>query len=148
MGEPLKRSVWWLQNLSEMEATVSSWSRNKNVVVVYDASELDRFVDEVIQSECNEYPTIIEIQANGYLLTMAVGLAESFVQISSESGLSPYLVAVSDKNAADTFDFYFQGLHHTEIPRRNILPSTFARELSRAFLVTGTIPESIEWEEV
>ncbi len=131
-----------------MKATVSWWSHNEDVVTVYDAAELDRVVDEVIQSECKEYPTVIEIQANGYLLKMAVGLAESFVQISSDSGLSPYLVAVSDKNAADTFDFYFQGLHHTEIPRRNILPSAFARELSRALVVTGTIPESIEWEEL
>jgi hypothetical protein len=135
------------QNLSEVKATVSWWSHNEEVTV-YDAAELDRVFDEVIQSECKEYPIVIEIQANGFLLKMAVGLAESFVQISSDSGLSPYLVAVSDKNATDTFDFYFQGVHHTEIPRRNILPSALARELSRAFVVTGTIPESIEWEEL
>ena len=131
-----------------MKATVSWWSHNKEVVAVYDPAELDRVVDQVIQSECKEYPTVIEIRANGFLLQMAVGVAESFVQISSDSGLSPNLVAVSDRNAANTFDFYFQGLHHTEMRRRNILPAALARELSRTFVVTGCIPESIEWEKL
>lgn len=133
-----------------MKATVTWWSHDDEPVEIHDAVELDRVVDMVIKSECSEYPTVIEIQVRGYLLTMAVGLPESFVQISSDSGLSPYLVAVSDKKAADhdTFNFYFQGLHHTEIRRRYILPTMFARELTRAFVVTGTIPESIEWEEV
>jgi hypothetical protein len=133
-----------------MKATVTWWSHDHEPVEIHDAVELDRVVDMIIKSECREDPTVIEIQANGYLLTMAVGLPESFVQISSDSGLSPYLVALSDKNAADhdTFDFYFQGFHHTEIRRRYILPSIVARELSKAFVVTGTIPESIEWEEL
>jgi hypothetical protein len=133
-----------------MKATVTWWSNDDEPVEFHDTIELDRVVDMVIKSRCSEYPTVIEIQANGYLLTMAVGLPESFVQISSDSGLSPYFVAVSDKKAADddTFNFYFQGLHHTEIRRRYILPTLLAREITRAFVVTGTIPESIEWEEV
>ena len=132
-----------------MKATVSWWSRHPKVVEVCDAIELDLLIDEVIRLECNEYPTMIEIHANGYQLEMAAGLPESFVQISPESGGSPFFVAVSDKNATshDTFDFFLQG-QHTEIPCRNIVPSTVARELCRAFLITGNIPRSIGWDEL
>jgi len=133
-----------------MKATVTWWSHDEGPVEIHDAVELDRVVDMVIKSECSEYPTVVVVHANIYLLEIAVGLPESFVQIGPDSGLGPYLVAVFDRNADDndTFNFYFQGLHHTEIRHRNILPSTLARELARAFVVTGGIPKDIEWEAV
>ena len=131
-----------------MKASVTWWSHDDEVAV-NDEVELDHVIDNVIQSECKEHPTVLEIHAHGYLFSMAVGLAESFIQISSDSGLSSNLVAVADKDASDndTFNFYFQGLHHTEIRRRNILPSGFARELARSFLINGTIPKDVDWEE-
>jgi hypothetical protein len=132
-----------------MKATVTWWS-HEDEVGVRDVIELDRVIDDVIESECKEYPTVLEIHANSYLFTIAVGLAESFVQMTSESLLSSHLVAVSNKNAADddTFTFFFQGMHDTEVRRRYILPSTVARELARSFVVTGSIPKDVEWEEV
>lgn len=131
-----------------MKAIVTWWS-HEDEVAVNDIAELDRVIDDAIKSECREHPTVLEIRANGYLFSMAVGLAESFIQIS-DSNLSSYFVAVSDKNAPDneTFSFYFQALHHTEIRRRNILASTVARELARSFVLSGTIPEEVEWEKV
>ena len=101
-------------------------------------------------SECNQYPTVVEIERLGYLFSMAVGLPESFVQITPDSNDQPYLIAAAPKDSDKdgTFNFYFQGLHHTEIPRRNILPISKARELARTFLITGIIPEDIDWEEV
>lgn len=131
------------------KARVSWWSRAPNAVEVCDAIELDRLIDEVIRLKCVDYPTMIEIHANGYRLEMAVGLPESFVQVSPESGGSPYFVAVSDKNTTsnDTFDFFLQG-YHTEIPCRNVVPATVARALCRAFLITGNIPKSIGWDEL
>ena len=113
-------------------------------------AELDHIIDRVIKSECNKYPTVVEIERLGYLFTMAVGLDESFVQITPDSNLAPYLVAVAtkDRDKDGTFNFYFQSLHHTEIHRRNILPISKARELARTFLITGTIPKAIEWGSV
>jgi len=131
-----------------MKAIVTWWS-HEDGVAVNDVAELDHVIDDVIKSECREYPTVLEIRANGYLFSIAVGLAESFIQISCDSDLSSYFAAVWDKNAPDndTLNFYFQGLHHTEIRRRNILPSTVARELARSFVLSGTIPKEVEWEK-
>ena len=136
--------------MSQIEARVSWWSHKDKAVQVHNVAELDRVIDSVIESECIEYPTVIEVEAYGYVLSMAVGLPDSFVQITPDSNLPPYLVAIAANSAddEDTFDFYFQGFHHTEIPRRNILEFAKARELCRAFVVTGSIPKEIEWEEV
>ena len=135
--------------MSHIEARVSSWSQNE-AVQVRDVDELDCVIDKITESECNDYPTVIEVEANGSVFRMAVGLPESFVQITRDDRLQSRLVAVADKDAEDTetFNFYFQGFHHSEIRRRNILASSKARELCRAFVITGTIPNDIEWEEV
>ena len=134
----------------QIEATVSWWSHKDEAVQASNVAELDHLIDGVIKSECNKYPTVVEIKRLGYLFSMAVGLPESFVQITSDSNDPPYLVAAAtrDDDKDGTFNFYLQGLHHSEIPRRNILPVSKARELARTFLITGTIPEGIEWEEV
>jgi immunity protein Imm1 of predicted polymorphic toxin system len=136
--------------MSQRDAIVSWWSRKDEGIHVSNVAELDHTIDGVIKSECDDYPTVVEIKSVGYLFTLAVGLPESFVQIANESHLQPYLVAVN-KDVDDkegSFNFYFQGLHHTEIPRRYILPISKARELARAYLIKGTIPEGVEWDEL
>jgi hypothetical protein len=119
--------------MSHIEARVFSWCQNE-AVQVCDIDELDCVIDKITESECTEYPTVIEVEANGSVFSMAVGLPESFVQITRDASLPSYLVAIADKDAqeTDTFNFYFQGFHHTEIRRRNILASSKAlRVVSR-----------------
>ena len=143
------RGQYRFRDHRRMKAIVTWWP-HEDEVTVNDVVELDRVIDDVIKSKCREHPTVLEICANGYLFSIAVGLAESFIQISCDSDPSSYFVAVSDKNAPDneTFSFYFQGLHHTEIRRRNILALTVARELARSFVLSGIIPKEVEWEKV
>ncbi|HSE24963.1 MAG TPA: Imm1 family immunity protein [Pyrinomonadaceae bacterium] len=131
--------------MSQIEATVSWWSHDLEAVKVGSVAELDHLIDGVIKSECSQYPTVLEIEVQGCRLMMAVGLPESFVQITTNSSVT---VATIDGIREGTFDFYFQGIHHTEIRRRHILPIATARELARAFLITGVAPDGITWEEL
>jgi hypothetical protein len=132
-------------SMSQIEATVSWWSHEAEAVKVGNVAELDHLIDGIIKSECNQYPTVLEIEIPGSRLMMAVGLPESFVQITTNSSIR---VATIDGIKEGTLDFYFQGIHHTEIRRRHILPIATARELARAFLITGAAPDTIAWEEL
>jgi hypothetical protein len=43
----------------------------------------------------------------------------------------------------------FVGLvHHTEFPRRWVVPALVGRKAAREFLATGTRPTSVEWVAV
>jgi hypothetical protein len=47
-----------------MKAIVTWWS-HEDEVAINDVVELDRVIDDVIKSECREYPTVLEMPRSG-----------------------------------------------------------------------------------
>jgi hypothetical protein len=60
--------------MSQIEATVSWWTRKGKPAQVSSVAELDHIIDGVIESECKEHPTVVAIERLGYLFTMACQL--------------------------------------------------------------------------
>ena len=58
----------------------------------------------------------------------------------------PALVTVGDATASGEVAFYLLGSQHTEIPRRNLIPTSSARRLAKQFLETGRLPKDATWE--
>lgn len=95
-----------------------------------------------------EFRRIVTIQAHASTLTVGIGADSGFVQHASTSGEPPYYVTVGDAGALGHAEFQFHGVHHTEIPRRLLLPLSLTQDVVRLFLETGARPSNVSWEEV
>jgi hypothetical protein len=54
---------------------------------------------------------------------------------------------VGDQRARGVVAFYLFGEHHTEIPRRNLIPASTARRITEEFYVTGRPSGAVSWED-
>lgn len=82
-------------------------------------------------------------------LTIVVGGEETVVGYNYGHGDPPYYVSAGQAQADDPVLTAYLGLeHHTEFPRRWVIPIAAGRQAAREFLTTGKRPESIEWTEV
>ena len=132
--------------MAEAVATID-WAEGEPPITVSALAHLDRALDTISAQSSPDKPRIIEVKVHGHLLTLGLGAPESFVQIS-ESDDPPYMVTVGQSAAEGVLTFLFQGVHDTEIPRRNLVPLTTARAIAREFFATGHRPSITAWEEV
>jgi hypothetical protein len=103
-----------------------------------------------ISSKCREsgVPFIVDVIVHGYEVSLGLGLPESFVHITAESGQPPYFITVGQSSAPGVVAFYLHGAHHTEIARRNLISTPDAIRVIREFLERGERSATVEWEEV
>jgi Immunity protein Imm1 len=133
-------------NMPEAVATIE-WSEREPPLYVSTLPEIDRALDR-IAAECPpDHPTIVVLKVNDHTLTLGLGGPESFIQVT-ESDDPPYIVTVGDTNAGGELTFFYQGEHHTEIPRRNLIPVLTARKVVQEFCATGQRAAITSWEEV
>jgi hypothetical protein len=129
-------------------SVVLTWSDNEPNVQLSSVDDLDKWLDEFTTSYSEDLPTIITIDMHDHQVGIGVGLQQSFVHIEHVSGLSPYLITVSDNVSDGYVAFLLHGQHHTEIPKRNLIPAFQARQIVREFCVTGNRSTNAKWEEV
>jgi hypothetical protein len=118
------------------------------MIEVLNADELDHLFDDIASNTDPEYPTIVYVYAHDYQVGLGLGNNESFVHFELETGEPPYVISVGDSNAEGVLAFYLFNNHHTEIPRRNLIPTMKAREIVSQWITTALRPLNIKWEEV
>jgi hypothetical protein len=124
------------------------WSEQEPVLEASSADELGRILDQVGLHASWEAPTIVFVEAHDYRVLVGLGCKKSFLQFEPESGDPPYLVTVGDAGAQGLVAFYLFGNHHTEIPRRYLIPAARAREVLKEWIQTAVRPSSLEWDEI
>ena len=114
---------------------------------------------EALEAALNE--ASVEARANGRLnivilcapnrdwLSLVLGGEETVVSFNYGHGNPPYYASVGDAQTDEPVLTAFVGLeHHTEFPRRWVVPAAVGRQAAREFCTTGERPISLRWEEL
>ena len=91
---------------------------------------------------------ILTVECHASQVRVGLSSAGWFIQVAPLSGEPPYFVTVGDPGAAGFATFFLHGVHHTEIPRRNLVPSEAARQVLSEFALNGSRSAMVSWEEV
>ena len=84
--------------------------------------------------------------ANGDRLSVVVGGAETVLGFTYGHGDPPYYASTGDTEADQPVLTAFVGLaHHTEFPRRYVVPMENGRQAAAQFLQTGDRPAAVQW---
>ena len=82
-------------------------------------------------------------------LGLALGGEETVLCFNFGHGNPPYFASRGEAATNEPVLTAFIGLaHHSEFPRRWVVPVSEGRRAAREFLLTGTRPSSLKWEEV
>ena len=85
---------------------------------------------------------------NGNVITMVVGGQETVLGFDSGDPNS----YCASKGASDAVEpvmtCYFMMSHHTEFPRKNVIPVADGVKAVHQFLDSGDLPTCIKWEQV
>lgn len=116
--------------------------------------ENERQLDEVLHIAADEARRLnflgaVLIKAdNGNYITMVVGGQETVLGFDSGELNSCY----ASKGASDEIEplmtGYFMMWHHTEFPRKNVIPLAEGLKAVREFLDSGRLPTCINWEKL
>jgi hypothetical protein len=81
-------------------------------------------------------------------LGLVLGGDETVVSYNFGHGDPPYFVSRGSADSDDPVLTAYVGLeHHTEFPRRWVVPASTGRRAARDFLATGKRPTSLQWTE-
>jgi hypothetical protein len=106
--------------------------------------DLDREIDRLSTvGGGEELPRIVTIEIPSFELAFGTGSQETFLQMRSETGTWAIL---SDANASGKAEYFLYGEHHTEIPRRYLIPMATLRKALSQFLETGQRSTEVAWE--
>jgi hypothetical protein len=124
------------------------WSESSPPIELACAEDLDRALEHVALHCSPEHPIIVALYVHGQQLLLALGSPQSFVQVQAwDSGRDePALVTVGGPEKLGVVSFYFLGSHHTEIPERNLIPTSVALGIAKQFLQSGRRSEDVAWE--
>jgi hypothetical protein len=112
---------------------------------------LDATLDEAsAQSRAEGKLNIVLLTAaNGDWLSLVVGGEETVVGFNYGHGDPPYYASLGEARTDEPVLTAYVGLaHHTEFPRRWVVPAVAGRQAAREFLLTGERPISLKWEEL
>jgi Immunity protein Imm1 len=127
---------------------ILEWSDTQPRVELTTAQEFEDALDRLALKCKPDHPSIVALYAHDHQLLIGLGLPQSFVQIQrwDDPGSRPALVTVGDSNAIGEVAFYLFGSHHTEIPRRHLIPTPMARQLALQFFESGQVKQVVDWE--
>ncbi len=86
---------------------------------------------------------------NNDQISMVVGGDETVVGFNYGHGNPPYYASKgADERDHPVLTAYVSLKHHTEFPRRWVVPAEAGRRAASEFLTTGARPTSLQWVEV
>jgi len=126
------------------------WSTEEPAIPVPTPHELDQALHKIAARCTAERPIIVALYAHGYEVGIGLGLPQSFVNVKSWERDTPEscLITVGDERTVHGIVFFFLNARPTEIPQRNLIPATQARQIVREFLETGNRSKSVKWEQL
>jgi hypothetical protein len=110
------------------------WSEEEPIFETANIEELEFVLDQVARDADPDLPPILFIDVHGYRVVFGMGPAESFLQFIPESGKPPYAMTIGDSSAQGKEEFYLMGVHPTQVPRRNLIPTRQARQVLMAWI--------------
>ena len=124
---------------------------DRQPVTVHDGPGLDEILNEASKEARirNLLGGVLITADNHNEITIVVGGEETVLTFESGDGNPPYYASRGTFNADETtMTCYLLLQHHTEFPRRNVIPFADGFNAVREFLVTGARPACINWERV
>jgi hypothetical protein len=93
---------------------------------------------------------VISLEApNGNSISFVVGADETVLGFRFGHGNPPYLASRGESSEDEPLMTAYVSLkHHTEFPRRNVVPYAVGYEAAVEFLRTGDLPQSVQWIEL
>ena len=113
------------------------------------STELDRILDDAAkQARDRRLLTAITLNSdNGNALTIALGGEETVLSFDHENG--PYFASKGQSNEEQPFFTCFLNFdHHTEFPRKYVIPVGLGINAVREFLLSEERPTCVSWTEV
>ena len=120
-------------------------------VILSDVDALDAVLDEAShEARASGKLNIVVLAApNRDWLSLVVGGEETVVGFNFGHGNPPYYASSGTSHTDEPVFTAFMGLaHHTEFPRRWVVPDAVGRQAAREFLLSGEKPSSVKWVEV
>jgi hypothetical protein len=114
-------------------------------------AELDQALqDAALQAKSVALLNIIFLYApNEDHLSLVVGSDETVVGFNYGHGDPPYYASEGEINADEpVLTAYVSLEHHTEFPRRWVVPMELGRRAAVEFLATGERPRAVKWAEL
>lgn len=124
---------------------------NEPPIVVTTSEEFEATFTPAINEACSrDLANIVILQAPcGDELSIAVGKHETVLGFTSAGGNPPYNASKGTSNEIEPLFTAFVSLrHHTEFPRKYVIPWAIGINAAREFAETGERPTSIAWQEV
>lgn len=119
--------------------------------IVHNAAQLDDAL-RLASDEARQRGILCAIRLeaqNGNEISIVLGSEETVLSFDYGHGSPPYYAS---KGSTDTdtpiMTCYLSFLHHTEFPRKYVIPLAEGIKAVRQFLDSGGLPTCIEWEEV
>ena len=111
------------------------------------AQELEEALNQAASRCAPQHPIAVSLQVHGHQLEIGLGLAHSFVRIQRhEPTPGPCFISVGESRGDRGAVFFSHGWRRTEVPERNLLPASTARQILRWFFETGLRSTDIDWE--
>jgi hypothetical protein len=122
-------------------------SETEPAVAIGTSQELDRALHKAGLNCTPQHPIVVTLYVHGHRLTFGLGLPKSFVSVQPcERSPGSGHISMGDGRAGWGVVSFFRGWHHTEVPERNLLPTSKARQIVRDFFETRTRSTVIDWE--
>jgi hypothetical protein len=108
--------------------------------------DLARLLDRIALEADTDHPPLVVIENDGGSLFIGVGATVGTVSHVPPSGDPPYMICLGDAHADGVIDFYYLG-DHSQFLLRNTIPNELARAAAVEYAESGTLPDSVTWEE-
>jgi immunity protein Imm1 of predicted polymorphic toxin system len=124
----------------ELEPQIETRSIAELDAAIADATE------EAVQAK---RPNIVFVEApNGNSISLVVGDVETVLGFTYAHNDPPYYMSKGATEGVEpVLTAYVASLHHTEFPRRSVIPLADGMRAIHEFVVSGELPTAIEWEE-
>ena len=133
--------------MGEVRATVEDSTPE---LVIGSVAELDRLLDvTTTQAQDVHLLNIVFLRAaNGDQLSLVVGGDETVLVFTHGHGNPPYFASDGASPSDEPFLTAYAGLvHHTEYPRRWVVPMSLGRKAAVEFLISSNRPAAVHWVE-
>jgi Immunity protein Imm1 len=123
------------------------WQQHSEPVAVACADDLSRLLDRIASESEPDQPLLAMICNEGGSLAIGLGGPVGTLNHVPPSNDPPYMICIGDPDAEGVIDFYLAG-HHTQFLMRNTIPNALARAAALEYAESGTLPNSVAWEDV
>lgn len=124
---------------------------DKEPMTALDGNQLNAVLDAASDEarSKNLLSVVVLYAENGNSITMVVGGSETVLGFDYGHRNPPYYASKGESDDDEpTLTCFLTFQHHTEFPRRSVIPYANGMNAVAEFFDPGTLPTSITWEEV